>query len=201
MGVDRKGQPDQSCRIFLRIVDATRKGILKGDPPPGLFKIIPAGIHQFRNAVLLRDRHQFPPFFICRAVQRKGQRDLQVFLRQLLYLRHKPAGGNRDISLADMKPLFVRQHSDKTDQIFHVIERLPDPHNHHIGNPIPGLSGHRIDLLQHFRRRQAPLKPAQCGSAEFAAHFTAYLRGNADGIAVVISHQNTLHHIAIRQLK
>ena len=70
MGMKPLCKPRQPSGIFLRIIDAARKGIFKGDAPSCLLKIISASVHQLRNSVPLRYGHQSPSFFIGHTVKR-----------------------------------------------------------------------------------------------------------------------------------
>ena len=56
-----------------------------------------------------------------------------------------------------------------------------------------------IDLKEHFARQQVSHESRDGACAEAAAHSAADLRGNAHRIAVLVTHQHTLDHIAVRK--
>ena len=62
----------------------------------------------------------------------KSQRNLQIFLRQLPDSRHNAAGGDSDISLADVKSAFACEQPDKTDKIIIIVQRFAGTHYNHI---------------------------------------------------------------------
>ncbi len=57
------------------------------------------------------------------------------------HLRHNAAGGDRDVSLADVQAVFVGEEPDEADQVVIIVHRLSASHDHHIGNALPGISG------------------------------------------------------------
>ena len=56
------------------------------------------------------------------------------------------------------------------------------------------------DTLSEQYPIQPPHKAAQRRRAEGAAHPAAHLRGNADGVAVVIAHQHRFHAVSVGKL-
>ena len=102
MTAQRRCQTDQLFRVLFCIVDAADQTIFKSQPPSGFVRIIAAGVHQLLHSVFVSDGHQPAALFICRRMQGKRQRDLKLFLRQLIHFRHNSAGRNRHIALADI---------------------------------------------------------------------------------------------------
>ena len=83
----------------------------------------------------------------------------KIFLCQIIHTGNNAAGGHRNISLADVQPVFIRQHTDKFQKIVIIIQRFPGSHNHYIGNPLPGKLLYPVNLSKHFRRQQIPAQP------------------------------------------
>ena len=69
-----------------------------------------------------------------------------------------------------------------------------------MGNGQAGIDLGKKHLIQHFKGFQAANQAANGGSAESAAHGTAHFRGNTDGIAVVVTHQNGFHTVPVGKL-
>ena len=68
-----------------------------------------------------------------------------------------------------------------------------------MGNGQSGIQLGKQHLVQHLRRPQTAHQASQGGGAKGAAHGTAHLRGDADAVAIVVSHQHRLHTVAIGQ--
>ena len=132
-------------------------------------------------------------------MQRKCQRDGQSLICQLPDLRNQPTGGNRHIPLTDMQSAFLRQKMDKADQVIVIVQRFTRSHHNHVGNAFACIALNLINLVQHLRRAQVPFQAVQGRSTETAAHPTPHLRGNTNGISMLITHQDTLDDIAVRE--
>ena len=134
-------------------------------------------------------------------MQRKCQRDLKILLREFQDSRHDSAGRYRDVSLADIESLLAREQAHKADQIVVVVHRLSGTHDHNIGNALPGQRLNPVNLIEHLGRGQISLKSVKRGRAEATTHATADLGGDADRVAVMIFHPDTLNHISIGKTK
>ena len=95
-------QSDQLSGILVRIIYAFHQTVFKGDPSACLLEIIRADLDQFLQGITVCDRHKLPSLLIGRRVQRKRQRDLQVFVGKLPHPWHNAACRHRNIPLADM---------------------------------------------------------------------------------------------------
>ena len=83
----------QLVRAGVGIVDALNHGVLEGDTPRSGLYIGAAGLQQFLHRPAVVDRHQPRADVVVRRMQRNGQRQLQLFLHELVYLIDKAAGG------------------------------------------------------------------------------------------------------------
>ncbi len=201
MAAQGPGQGAEQLRVLLRVVDPSHQAVLQRDPPACILKIVSAGHRQLLDGVPPGHRHQLLALLVRGRVQGQRQRDLQSLPGQPPYLRHQAAGGNRDASLADMKPPVICEHPDKFHQILVIIQGFPRAHDHHIAHPLSREQGDGIDLIQHLRRLQIPDQPSQGGGAECTSHPAAHLRGNTDAVAVPVLHPHTLHQIPVPQFK
>ena len=127
----------------------------------------------------------------------KRQSDLQLFLCQLINLRHQSAGRNRHIPLADMKSVLISKQRNEPEQIVIIIERFPGSHDHHIGNALFRILRNCINLIQHLCRCQIPFPAIESRGTEPTSHFAAYLGRNAHTVSMLIAHEHTLHEIPV----
>ena len=127
--------PNQLCQlpcILLGIILSAYQTVLKSQSSACFLKIIPTGLQHFSNRIPIGNGHQFRPFLLIGRMKRNGQGNLQIFLCQIIHPGHNAAGGHRDISLADMQPVFVRKHTDKSQKILVIIQRLSGSHDHYV---------------------------------------------------------------------
>ena len=99
----------------------------------------------------------------------------------------------------DVHSLFGIDQLQKAEHSIVVVQRLSDAHQNDVGHRQSGIYLCKKHLVEHFRRRQPPHKPAFGRGAEGAAHRAADLRGDADGIAVVVAHQDAFDAVAVGQ--
>ena len=98
-----------------------------------------------------------------------------------------------------MKSVFIRQKTDKANQIVIVVQRFAGTHYHHIGNSFSCVLLNLINLIQHFGRTQISLQTVQGRRAEPAAHAAAHLGRNAHRIAMFVFHPDAFNNIAVFQ--
>ena len=63
-------------RLPVVVIDTVDHGVLKGDPPPGLFKIPVAGVKQLLHVIGPVHRHDFGAGLTVRRVEGNRQRQL-----------------------------------------------------------------------------------------------------------------------------
>ena len=95
--------------------------------------------------------------------------------------------------------MFITQHPDEFYRIVVIIQWLSGTHHHQVGYPLPDVFLDTVDLIEHLPRRQISCLSSDRGGTETASHAAADLRGNAHRIAVLVTHQHTLDHIAVRK--
>ena len=132
-------------------------------------------------------------------MERQRQRNLKFFLCKLIHLRNDSAGRNRNISLTDIKPVFICQHPQKCQNIVIIIQRFSAPHHNDIAHPFACDTLYPVYLIQHFRWQKSSFQTIQRRRAETTAHPAAYLRRNTYRIAVLILHPYAFYQIPVRQ--
>ena len=131
----------------------------------------------------------------------KRQGNLEIFLRQTKDIRNNSTSGRRDISLTDMKSVFITDHPNKTNEIVVIVKRLPRSHYNDIGNPLARNLLHFVDFPEHLRSCEISHQSANSRSTEPTAHPAAHLRRDADAVSMFIPHQYALDHTAVPQFK
>ena len=193
--------PDQVCQLLcadIRIIDTAHHGIFKADPAAGSLLIPAHGLDQLLHRVGIVDRHHTAADLVGGCVQRDGKGELQFFLRQLVDLGHKAAGGKADVAHADIDALGRGDILQKAHHFVKVVQRLADAHEHDMGDALADIFLGSVDLGADLACFKVAHTPRLCGGAEPAAHAAAHLRGHAHGIAVVVTHDNGLDAVAVR---
>ena len=142
----------QRRRFLQIIIDTGNETVLKGQPSSRLLKICMTGFQHIVQLIAVRHRHQSLSHLIIRRVEREGQGDGEPLISQLKDSRNNAAGGQCNVSLADVQPMLIRQQADKLHHIVIVIHRLSRTHDHHVGYPFPCKILNPVDLVQHLRR-------------------------------------------------
>ena len=76
---------------------------------------------------------------------------------------------------------------------------IADAHQDNVGDRQAGIQLGKEHLIKKLRRLQPPDKAADGRRAELAAHRAADLRGDADGVAVVVLHDDGFDAVAVTQ--
>ena len=101
---------------------------------------------------------------------------------------------------ADVFSIRVVDQLKKAHNVVKVIERLTDAHEDDVGDLAAGLPLGIEHLIEHFRRLEVADQAADCGRAERAPLPAADLRGDADRVAVLIVHDDSLDGVAVAEL-
>ena len=101
---------------------------------------------------------------------------------------------------ADVHSVGVVDQGEEFSHVGVVVQRFPDAHEDDVGNGRPGILLGKDHLVQQLPRREIPDLAPHGGGAEGAAHCTAHLGGDADGVSVTIAHEDRLNAVAIGQL-
>ena len=133
-------------------------------------------------------------------MERDRERQLQVPFGKLFDLVDQTAGGQADVAHADVHAVRAVDELEEAHDVVEVIQRLTDAHEHDVGDRQAGIELGKEHLIDQLRRLEPPDEPADRRRAEFAAHRAADLGGDADGIAVVILHDDGLDAVAVSEL-
>lgn len=118
--------------ICFRIVFPQDQGVLKGDAALGDRIVINAGVKQLFYLPLIVHGHDLRALLIGCGVERDGEGDGDVHIRKSADLGHDAAGGQRDMTVADIDAVGVVYKAKKFDNIIVVIEGLADAHHNDI---------------------------------------------------------------------
>ena len=100
---------------------------------------------------------------------------------------------------SDVQALRMIYQFEELHDVIEVVKRLTDAHKDDIRDGQAGFLLRKHDLVQHFRGLQPPYEAADGRGAEGAALTAADLRRDADGVAVVIAHDDGLNGVAVRK--
>ena len=146
-----------------RVVDIPDHRIFKGNSSSCFFKIMPARRQQRLDGIAPVDRHDGAADLVARCVQGDRQRELQVLLREPLDPVDQTAGGQADVTHADIHALFRVHKRQKAQYGVIIIQRLSDAHEHDVRHRQTGIELREQHLVEHFRRREPAHKAALCG--------------------------------------
>ena len=160
--------PGKKLRLLRRVVYAVDHCIFKRYAPSGFVIVVFAFSKQFVYAAAAVGRHNAASRFVVRRVQRYGERDLEIALCQIVKPLRQPAGGERNVPHTDIAPVRVVDEFQKPHDGIEIIQRLADAHQYDVRNRKAGFLFGKQHLVQHFRWRKIPHKPADGRSAESA---------------------------------
>ena len=201
MTVQTTHQPDQLLYIPVRIIYSAHQTILKSQSAASLFIVIPAGFQYFAQFIFICNRHKLFSLLLCCCMKGQSQSNLKLFFRQIIDSRHNATSGYRNISLADIQPVFVTEHTDKLHNIIIIVHRFPCAHQHQIGYPLSTVFLNLIDLIQNLPCLKISGQSTQGRCTETASHPASYLGRHTYRISMLIFHQHTFNHIAILKPK
>ena len=88
----------------------------------------------------------------------------------------------------------------EAQHVGHVVQRLADAHEDDVGDGHAAVQLGEQHLVQQLRGAQVADLAGDGAGAEGAAHAAAHLRRDADGVAVVVTHEDALDAVAVGQL-
>ena len=129
---------------------------------------------------------------VIRRMEGDRKRDWKAFCGESIDHRHDAAGGERDISEADIQQSRIAHKADEAEHFIIVCKRLARPHqDDRVDRRIKKYS-EGVNLSKDLARGEIPLQTVSGRSTENAAHRAAHLRGDADGIPVDMVHADGL---------
>ena len=133
-------------------------------------------------------------------MKRDRECELQVARRQIIEALDKSARGQRDVPHTDILSIGVVHQFEKAHHVIKIIKRFANAHEDDIRDLAARLTLGVKHLIQHLRGLKAADQAADRGRAERAPLPAADLRGNADGVAVLVVHDDRLDGIAVAKL-
>ena len=129
---------------------------------------------------------------VIRRMEGDRKRDRKTFCGESIDHGHDAAGGERDISYTNIQQPRIAHKADEAEHFIIVRERLARPHqDDRVDRRIEKLT-ECVNLSKDLARGEIPFQPISGRSTENAAHRTAHLRGDADGIPVDMVHADGL---------
>ena len=127
----------------------------------------------------------------------EGDREvkLEPFLAIAADAFGKATRRDRDVASADRKPKGGIRAAQKGKNVIVIIKRLAGPHDDDVGDALPTLredAVHDEQLAHHLGGGEVPFLLVEAGGAERAAHGAADFARDADGVAVIVGHEDRL---------
>ena len=173
-----------------RVVDPVDHGVFKGDPPPGLF----GSSRGRRQTASPRHSARFTGMILERVSLSGAWRDTDSVSCSSSSASRPNAGprgrrwrGRCAASRCSCPSGLVDQLQRTAAPCRRLSSGSPMPMSTMLEMGRPESVWAEEHLVQHLRRRQVPDLAADGGGAEGAAHPAAHLRGDADGVAVVVA--------------
>ena len=189
----------QFSGALVRIVDAAHHRVFKGDAAVRGGDVVPAGFQQHFHTPSAIDGHDLVTDVVVRRVKRDRERELGPELHQLVDLRHDAAGGHRDVPGTDVGAVFPGDDVEEAEHVVIVQKGLSHAHEDDVGDPDAQFALGGIDLRQHLGGPEAPGTAVDGGRTEGTPHVTADLRRDADGVTVLVLHQDRFHGVPVVQ--
>ena len=178
-------------RVLWTVVDPVDQGPLDRQPPPARRHVLGAGGGQLGQRVAPVDGDELVAQLVVGGVQRHRQVDRQRLAGEPADPGHE--ADRREGEVTGRQAHLVVQALDGRPDAVVVGERLPHPHEHHVGQPPRPRRPHGDrHLLDDLARREVPLEAGLAGGAELAGHGATRLRGHAHRHPVGVAHQDRL---------
>ncbi|MPN36199.1 hypothetical protein SDC9_183707 [bioreactor metagenome] len=129
------------------------------------------------------------------------------FLHEAQKLGHQSASGKGNVAGADIHTLGCRDDLQKFNYVIVIVQRLTAAHENDVGygpgffRAVGFVRLRTGDEGKHLAGQQVTHTALQGRRTKSAAHSAANLGGDAQGIAVVVTHKNAFHQIFIFQFK
>ncbi len=189
------------------VVDVADERVLDAHAPSGRLEVAAGRVQGLCDVPALVDRDEVVAQLVVGGVQAQRQRRRDALGRELVDGRHEPDGRHRDAARGDAEAVGggLGEPADGGDGGLVVRQRLPHAHEDDVADAaLPagdlaagqGARGGR-DLLDDLGGRQVARQPGLPGGAERAVHAAAGLAGDAQGVAVLVAHEDRLDERAV----
>ena len=194
--------------VGISVVDPRDQGDLVADPPARHPGVLAGRRHHLLHRPAPVERDQDVPERIACRVQADGERELGAKRGQAADAGHHAGRGDGDVPGAQAEAVRIVQGIHRSQDVIEVEQRLPHPHEHDVGQPLPACGqapGGRADLVHDLRRLEVAPEAQLTGGTERAAHRAACLAGDAHrvplpmALARRVMHQDRLDPGAISQ--
>ena len=137
-------------------------------------------------------------------MQTDGKSDFPAALRKLFHFVREPRSGEGDVAFRDAETVRGGHFVEEPHHVVVVVEGLAAPHQDDIrygaGLHAAALRGiDRDHLAQDLRKSEVAHQSVGTRRAERAMHPAPHLRGDAEGVAVVMGHEDALNEVVVRE--
>lgn len=187
-------QPDKRVGVTLVIVQAGEHSIFKAHSALACEVIFTDHLDHFLHRPRLLHRHHLRPFVRERVVEADGEvaaGGFEVFPQ----VRKDSDGRKGDTLRAPAESPVGGQHLDRPHHIAEVVQRLAHSHKDGVRQLRGLVDGD--ELGKDVRHCEVAMESLPSCHAELAAHPAAGLRGDTEGLSVVIGNHHRLDGIAL----
>ena len=130
-------------------------------------------------------------------MKRYRKRYGEILLCKSVNAVDKTAGRKRNMSVADVYSLLVTDKAQEFHHVVIVIKRLANSHHNDVGDALSHVLLRRKHLTQQLGWAKITHLAANRRGTECTAHKAADLRGYADGVSMLVSHNNALDRVSV----
>lgn len=187
-------QPDKCVGMALVIVQSGEHGIFKAHTALACEVIFTDHVDHFLHRPRLLHRHHLRPFVRERVVEADGK-VAAGRIEVLPQVRQDTDRGKGYAFGAPAETPVSRKHLDGLHHVAEVVKRLAHSHKDGVRQLRGLVDGD--ELGKDVRRGEIAVESLTSGHAEAAAHPAAGLRGDTEGLSVVIGNHHRLDGIAL----
>ena len=137
-------------------------------------------------------------------MQADGESNFPAAVRKAFHLVCKPRCGEGDVAFGDGETVLRTHLVQKAHHVVVVVQRLSAAHKDDVGDGtlLHAAALRRVDryhLTEDLGKMQIPHQPVRTRRAESTVHPAPYLSGDAEGVAVVVGHENALYEVAVKE--
>ena len=183
-------------------VHALNHRVFENHAPSRFFEIVFRGFYDFRDRILVRDRHYLAPRLVVACVKRESKSYGKPVVGKTIHVFDESARRKRYVALGHVESLLGRKQTYEFRNFVVVIERFAAAHKHDVSygsrfGVAACLAVYAKHLRENLSRRKITDESAYPRRTESAPHTAPHLRGNAKRIAVRLLHKRAFDNIAV----
>ncbi len=179
-------------RIFAGRIHILDEDVLEGHAAARLLEVPVRGCDDIFDLEMAARWQDAVADRVIRRMEGDRKRDRKTFFGEAIDHGDDAAGGERDVSYADIQKSRIAHETNEAEHFVIVRERFARPHqDDRVDRRIEKFS-EGVHLREDLARGEIPLQSVSGRSTENAAHRAAHLCGDADGIPVDMVHTDRL---------